>query len=681
MIKNFREAARGCCSLKAKTTAKAGLCLLLLPLILLFVSSSGAGAVVDDPDVDTAATYTYLVDPGAGVVKVTVELAVTADKPNLNLADGSFYEYYFDGYFFLVPSVAEELTVLDSAGRTLDYAVEEESEDFKVLRIDFVRNIFYRQTSNITLTFDLPGDAVRSDELARVNEAYAGFSVWVDPQLEQASVEVIIPDGFEDSSTGTDRFSVDQTEDGSSRFFVTDVDPEEFWAIASLSRESSLVETELEVDGYQIRIRSWPGDDAWTDHVVDSLENGLPNLIDSVGLDWPIDDELTIVESYSPYILGFAGWYDPRINEIEIGDELDDHVVFHELSHVWFNEGLFDYRWITEGLADEFAAHVVAAGGEDLPDPPRILQVNDNAQPLNEWREYSGVVETEIWAYGASWTVTRAVVDRVGIDVLSEVVKAAANDEISYLGDADPEPGREKKDWRLYLDLIENRGDVDDGEIADLFQSWVLAEGQMPFLEDRAASRERYLLLEETGDTWAPPLGVRTELTDWKFSAAEEAMDNSFQLLEQRTSLLNVLEPLDAAMPVGLEESYESAASFTEADATMADAIDVGRTLAASQTKLTDADSLFERIGSIGTDLPVALDAAVQTYESGDTEKATRQAGELDSAVEGLARTGLYRVAIAAGLLLLLLVLFVLIFRRRRSRRRHNNPQSTWSAT
>ena len=30
--------------------------------------------------------------------------------------------------------------------------------------------------------------------------------------------------------------------------------------------------------------------------------------------------------------------------------------MLHEIAHTWFNEDLFEERWITEGLADEFAA-------------------------------------------------------------------------------------------------------------------------------------------------------------------------------------------------------------------------------------------------------------------------------------------------------------------------------------
>ena len=624
---------------------------------------------MDDPDVDTAASYRYVVNPEAGVVGVTINLSVTADKPNQNLADGSFYEFYFDGYFFVIPSVAEGLTVTDGAGRDLEYSVEDEEEDYQILDIDFRRNIFYRQTSTIIMDFDLPGDDLRTDELARINEAYAGFSVWVDPQLEEASIEIIVPDGFENDSTGTDRFSRERIEDNNLRFYVDDIDPEDYWAIASLSRESSLVSTELRVDGHEIEIRSWPGDDIWTSYVVDSMETGLPMLIDRVGLDWPIEDELTVVESYSPYILGFAGWYDPVLNEIEIGDELDEHVVFHELSHVWFNDRLFDARWITEGLADEFGAAVVADRGDKRPEPPEIDRVDPTAQPLNEWQDYSGDLEAEEWAYGASWTVTSAVVEHIGIDALADVVQAVANDEISYVGDGSPELDWQQKDWRRYLDLIENRGEVQDQVITDLFAEWVLTDQQSRLLADRADSRSAYQSLDEAGTGWAPPLGVRSALTEWRFEAPDEAMVTATELLEQRDDLVALVAPLEASIPADLETQYEEAEDFDVVTKRLAEVTKTGRALIDADTNVENADGLFERVGTIGTDFPADLAAGVQAFESGDMEVAADQAAALDDEVDGLARAGMIRVAVAVGLSVLLLVLlFWLVRRRRRSR-------------
>jgi hypothetical protein len=399
------------------------------------------------------------------------------------------------------------------------------------------------------------------------------------------------------------------------------------------------------------------------------METGLPMLIDRVGLDWPIEDELTVVESYSPYILGFAGWYDPVLNEIEIGDELDEHVVFHELSHVWFNDRLFDARWITEGLADEFGAAVVADRGDKRPEPPEIDRVDPTAQPLNEWQDYSGDLEAEEWAYGASWTVTSAVVEHIGIDALADVVQAVANDEISYVGDGSPELDWQQKDWRRYLDLIENRGEVQDQVITDLFAEWVLTDQQSRLLADRADSRSAYQSLDEAGTGWAPPLGVRSALTEWRFEAADEAMVTATELLEQRDDLVALVAPLEASIPADLETQYEEAEDFDAVTKRLAEVTKTGRALIDADTNVENADGLFERVGTIGTDFPADLAAGVQAFESGDMEVAADQAAALDDEVDGLARAGMIRVAVAVGLSVLLLVLlFWLVRRRRRSR-------------
>ena len=57
-----------------------------------------------------------------------------------------------------------------------------------------------------------------------------------------------------------------------------------------------------------------------------------------------------MVETASPYLYGYAGWYMPFESVIEVGDELDQHVMLHELAHIWFNDDLFEGRWINEAL-------------------------------------------------------------------------------------------------------------------------------------------------------------------------------------------------------------------------------------------------------------------------------------------------------------------------------------------
>jgi len=661
---------------------------LVLAALLPF-GAGPAGAVIDDPDVDTSAEYRYRVDPELGQVDVTIDLSVTADKPNRTTSTG-YFQYYFDGTFLAIPAEVGDLQVTNEAGQALDFEIDDSVTDVIQLQIDFRRNLFYRQTTEVVISFTLPGGAARGDELTRVNGAYAGFQAWVDPRLEAASLAVITPPGFVDRSTGSETFGASERREGPNGpehwFVLEDVDPEFQWASVSLARDESLVTTEFDVgvdedveDRGQVSfdVLAWPGDDQWTEFVTDNLDDGLPLLADEIGLPWPLDRDLTVIESYDPYLNGYAGWYDVRSAEIEIGDELDSHVMFHELSHVWFNGNLFEERWITEGLADEFGAEVVEALGEDRPTPPRTSSSNASAVPLNQWSDRTDDVDEETWAYGASWTVTRAMADIVGLDVLSEAAKAAAADHIAYVGDAEPEIETRAKDWHLYLDLIENQGQVTDDQIVELFEEWVVASREAEVLVDRAASRERYAALDDAGDAWAPPLAVRRAMARWRFDDADTLISEAGEVLDRRAETVEVLDELAPLLPIGstvalpdlLEETFESAGEDLDEAAELADeALAVAEELQASGEAIDDATGPLQRVGAIGADHRNELAVAATRFTGGDLDGAVAGADRIDADVEELSRRGLLRVAIGVGGVLVIALLLAWWLRRRRRR-------------
>ncbi len=635
---------------------------------LLTVGGGPAAAIIDDPDVDTSAEYLFRVSPEEGLVEVTIDLAVTADKPNRSAGGGGYYEYYFQGYFLVIPEEAVDLTVTDPNGRELNYVIDEEVEDVKVLEIDFRRNIFYRQTANIVVNYTLPAGAARSDALTRVNEAYAGFEIWLTPQIEEANVSVITPFGFDDRSTGSEPFT-NRLQDGESLFVAEDVDPETFWSLVSLARDDSLTVTEVEIGDHTVEISSWPGDDVWTEHVTTNLENGLPTLIEQVGLPWPIEGELAIIESYSPYLSGYAGWYDPNTDEIEIGDQLDSHLVFHELSHVWFNPELFDQRWITEGLADVFGAAVVESLGDEPPMPDRTSLVDGSAQPLNQWTTFTSEADVETWSYGASWTVTQAIVDEVGLETMSAAIQSAANDRIAYLGDGEAERGPKRRDWRFYLDLIENHGEVTDGKVSELFADWALLGTQRSTLDVRATSRTAYRELVESGDEWAPPFTVRKAMSDWRFDDADELIAESQALIGRRDDVVRTLTPVDAELPTDLERGFESGDDLEATGELLSDVAEAADQLRATNGRIEGIDGPLQWVGALGTDHRSDFDGAVSAFERNRLTDSIERSQTIDGDIERLTTRGLIRTAAAVGgLLIIALIISWLVRRRKRNR-------------
>ena len=670
-----------------------------LPACVVVLSSvvglAPAAAVEDNPDIDTAAAYEYRVDPSTNSVNVTITLEITADKPNRNTADG-YYQYYFTGYGIAVPKAAQDITIADSSGVELGYEIEHEDEWVQAIVFGFRRNIYYRQTATVTVAYNLVEDRDDEYSIVRVNDAYIGLDVWTDPLLEAATVEVVTPSGFVNSNQDQSGLASGQfqavAEGEEIRFVASELDPEEYWTVLSLNRPERLVQRDLEIAGNAVTLRSWPGDTAWADEAAESIEEGLPILVDSVGLPWPLSNTLTVTESFDPTLAGYGGWYDRSDQEISVGDTLDDHLMMHELSHVWFGDRLFVERWITEGLANTYAALAVEAmdNNTDRPEPERVSLLDAEAIPLREWNSYFREPETEEWAYPASWTVTDAILTDVGKDVLDDVLEAAFNEEMSYPGDADAPEGDDGfgdklttsvavDNWRRYLDLLENKsGEVVDDELQELFLDWVLVPADSRTLEIRNELRRRYFELVDDGGTWAPPYGLRDMMSRWIFPLSEQQLDAAEDAIERRDALAATVAPLGAELPVMLEEAYESGEGpdLMEPTNALFDEVEVAATqLVETSEALTSATGLFEQIGALGTDHRSELDEAVDAFSGGDLDAVADRTGDLDTAIDDLGRVGMIRAGSAAGGLVLVgLAGWLLVRRRGRNDRRVTDP-------
>ena len=675
---------------RLRTLIRGGGCVTLVSLLIL-VLAAPAEARFDDPDLDSSAAYTYDVRPDEGLIEVTIELAVTADKPNQTIDAFSYNYFYFDGYALFIPEGATDIGVVDGAGRTLQTTETVEQEAI-LLEIDFARNLFYRQTTNLTISFTLTGALPRSDEPARVNPSYAGFPIWLSGNIEQASIEVVTPTNFHDFSAG-DLPLHSTLVDGQLHWRNDDVDPELVYTFASFTNDDELGEAEVQLDDIDITLRYWPDDREWADGMEAALTSGLGILIDRIGQPWPVSGTMVVKESYGPSVHGYAGWFDTTTNVIEVGDELDEQVIFHELTHAWFHGDLFAERWIYEGLSELYAAEVIEGMGQPRPEPESISPPRLEADALNTWTEFTRDREREEWAYPASWTVMEAIVDEIGIEAMAAVVEAAVDKEPAYLGDdeatagdgADDGAGAGDEldvgveeveavprvgDWRRFLDLVENRGEVTDGAIVDLFNEWVLDSIQADRVEDRAEARSHYHDLLAAGDTWAGPVGVRRDLAEWRFEDATEQMAAAEAVLDTRDALIETVDPVGVELPALLEERYEASdEGFVAVEAALAQATTAGRSLRTARDRVAADPSVIEQIGLIGWDQSDELDRSATAFERGQLAVATVEAREVTAVIDGAERRGWIVVGIAGGLLLLLVIGFFLT-RLRRHRRR-----------
>ena len=175
----------------------------------------------------------------------------------------------------------------------------------------------------------------------------------------------------------------------------------------------ALTDVPLDLGGEDVVIHAWPEDREWLDRVSSVVEASVPDLETVIGLPWPVDRELGISEVSSPQIEGYAGLYDSATDEIQISEDLDEQIIVHETAHAWFNGGLFAQRWISEGLADEYASRVIAAEGRTVAGPATVSDRDKAAFRLNDWPPPSRVDAT---TDGVRDLRLRRVVDRHPVD-------------------------------------------------------------------------------------------------------------------------------------------------------------------------------------------------------------------------------------------------------------------------
>jgi hypothetical protein len=384
------------------------------------------------------------------------------------------------------------------------------------------------------------------------------------------------------------------------------------------------------------------------DFVTRQLTAGAPALVELIGLPWPIKRKLEVVETASPYVYGYAGYYDSSEEVIGIGDVLEPRVILHELAHAWFNQSLFNGRWINEGFAEEYATRVARrTGGESAapPAPAPIVTTNPARVALNEWGDPSIfddlADERELYGYNAAWYVVHELVEEIGIEKMSDVIAAAASRRISYVGDPPAEDGNPTTAWNHLLDLLEMEGG--SKRATPLFERHVVDAAGREQMNERRELRRRYDLLVKTGAGWSPPFFVRRDMARWQFDDARRHMDAAHDVLDIRGDVVALVEPLGLS-PTGLETAYETAEDSGDLR------LEAGAARAAAET-LRDADKVvngghdvFETVGLWFSDADDNFSDARTAFTDGDHRGAEALADEAISTVRGAGDAGLLRV-------------------------------------
>jgi hypothetical protein len=649
---------------------------LALVVVLLPVAAPVAQAA---DQLRIAADATYRIDTDDAVVRVRIDVKVTNLKPNSVRRTATQIittRYYYDRLFFNIQREAQRVRAT-SNGSSLRVSLDTKT-NHRLLTVR-MPNVFFRQSRSIRIEYDLPSGKPRSSGDIRVGAAFATFTAWAWGDAGRSTVRVVMPKGFTDSGYGETLRVAD--EDG--RLVMssgTIKDPGGWYHVIIADRPSALTDVRVGTADSPIVIQAWPEDTAWRDQVSRVLDDGVPVLQDLIELDWPVTGDLTVTEVHTPLLEGYAGVYESLTDEIRISEDLDAQTILHEASHAWFDRAFVDERWITEGLAEEYAARARAELGLKGPAGPDATDRNDNvAFPLDEWPQPGRIDDKETaaredYGYAASWTVMREIVNEAGEDGMRAVFHAIAQRTIPYVGDRAPETAGRRTDWRQFLDLVQEVGGAEGAEA--LFRTWVVPATANTDLTARGAARDAYHALEGAGGEWAPPYLVRESLWLWEFREATAGMTAASEVLADRDALAAVSARLGASTPNDIETRFEEAIlteTLDALEAALERRAEVAETLIAARDQLAAPRTPLADLGLAGEVPAAGVDAALAAYAAGDLDGALAGSATTSALLAGAEEIGKGRaiaigVAVVVGLVLLLLIAVGLLRRRRRRR-------------
>lgn len=627
---------------------------------LLFIAPVSAQADEDDGLRFEGAT-TFQLEPGKERVHVTMDVSITNQIP-----DSGFTYYYFDAISVPAPPEATNVSAVSSGGSTLSTNVETAEDSFSAVVVTLPFQLRYGQTQDLTVTYDLPDQPPRSEEWTRANMAYASFPVFAVGDAGLADVEVIIPNSYEPFVSNED---LSESEEGESLIFrASEIQsPEDWWAAFAAQNNKHLKQREVDVGSTTVELRHWPNDDEWADFMEEQLTTGLPALEKIIGVPFPDTDELAIMESGVPHVYGWGGWYDSEQDIIEVGDELEATVVFHELAHAWFNLETTSDIWLVEGLAETVAQMALEEANGSSDKPRKVSKDDDGAQPLISWvgTGYEPTPEDD-YGYAASWWLLTTLAGEIGQEKFTAVVSAAINKTMPYGADEPVTINAGSVNWRHMLDLFQEVGGSE--KAPKLYRTWVVAREHRKDLDDRAEARKTYAGLVEAGDGWSPPLELRDAMTSWRFGKVDDLVAASEEVLADRQTTLDLLDEYDIDDLPGFEATYESAKSVAELAGVADQYVSVAETLAEANDDPGVVLSTLADIGLIGHDLDDTLTDATAAMAAGEIDEADELATDAMDRVDDAPLQGGLRLGGALLILLIVMVLWRTVRRRRRRR-------------
>ncbi|WP_460708658.1 collagen-like triple helix repeat-containing protein [Myceligenerans halotolerans] len=605
----------------------------------------------------------YVYDGGSRTVKATVRTTIRNAKPD----QGLMY-FFWNSYGIPIPKGAENVRAT-SAGQSLSVRFEPTEDEFTIWATTSFSNLRYGQSRTIDWSYTIPGDPIRSKGYTRVGKGYATFATQAIGDPGSVSVEVVAPEGMEFTSRIAE-FS-EKKADGRRTWSTSSVTDEYgIWSPVSLHDPDQADTTKAEIGGEELTLLSFPGDKKWTKFVKKRLDDGLPVVEEMVGQEWP-GGLKKIREDISTEVIGFA-WYDTRAEEIVIGEDLDEQLFYHELTHTWVNGETMEGRWLIEGFTEAIARRVVEETG-GKPERDKVARDSDGALALSTWQHlaegFRGADDaTESYAYSAAPATIEKLVADLDDEEFTALVSALLEGESAYEAPGAKHIG-DKADWRRLLDLLEDRAGVEGAP--KTLKTWVLTDKEKKELPKRAEEREKYFALDEADGEWQPPQGVRIRMTEWEFDLAAEARKEiGDEVPEAARRIQEAAAAAGFPAPSDAREDYEKASTglhYADLAEMMPRAADVTEQVS-DVVQQVDAErdpvtELAERMLLVDD----AADSAVHDLDEGNLDEAAESADRTAQLVDLARWVGILMVVLALGAVALVVWLVIRARRRRRA--------------
>jgi hypothetical protein len=625
-------------------------------------------ALASEGYVETAVT-TYTVNPTAGRLDVALDVSFKNTTRSVGNTEYVFYTVFVwlehaASHVYLQPDSAGGLIVRDKVGKAYDrWAVH------------VGRVVFYGETKRIHVTYQLQGGAPRSTSDVRVNPAFASFCV-VAMGDDGGTARVVAPVGYQLTFDGEGGDLTPTTSGSSTTWSTGKLDkPYDFWACGSGPDPARYNDTILtSPSGQKIDVQAWPTDATWQDQVKTEVDGALTKLEALVGRGLPNDGTIVVREVASGELGAYAGFFDPTSGLAQVGEDYgSDGTVAHELSHAWFNDDLFDSRWMSEGMAEWARVSTVP---DTCPEPASFP--GQGSPRIAGWvfagpRSPQSVLDTVDYEYSASCYIVTTLAAKVGPDGMRAALAAMFDRKLAYRSGTTVLDGKAGVlSWREWLDAIDELGMVPAG-VADLdFAQNLLhhfgAADVGSLLDKRSAARKTYHALTGSVGDWTLPEPVLRSMGTWQFDAATTAMTDTattYALLQQADTTLTGIDAVEGPVKA-LVEGATVEADLVAAEAKAQDELDAAKAVVGAQAALAAPRDVMTTIGLLGSDPSTPVAAAVAAAAKADLAGAKAQAATITSSLAGASQQGLTRVVVAVVVTVVLLLLLALLVRRRR---------------